>query len=51
MFNSQLPIMIGASLMYGATSAIVASTGFLYLLELIPKKNETRVATLFWLFD
>ena len=29
----------------------MATTGYLFLLELVPKKNETRVATLFFFFD
>lgn len=51
MFTKSLWVMIAASGVYGATSSIMATTGYLFLLELVPKKNETRVATLFFFFD
>ena len=43
--------MIQTSFVYGAASAVICTTGYLYLLELAPKKNEKRVGTIFWLFD
>ena len=51
MFTKSLDVIIAAVCLYGAISAIITSSGYLYLLELVPKKNETRVASILWILD
>ena len=51
MFNKNLWVMTAASGVFGATNSIVASNGFLYMLELVPQKSKTRVATIFFMLD
>ena len=51
MLSKSLDVIIAAVCIYGAISAIITSSGYLYLLELVPKKNETRVASILWILD
>lgn len=51
MFTHNLNVMIASSFLYGATSAVVMGTGFVYLMEMVPNKNATRLTSALWIID
>ena len=51
MFTQHLYVMLAAVFAFGALASIRQVTGFVYFLELIPKKNNTAAACAFFVID
>ena len=51
MFTHSIYVMLVASFIYGMSSGIIMAVGFPYLLELVPQRNTTRVASVLWIID
>lgn len=51
MFTHEFWVMMAAVASFGALASIRQVTGFIYFLELLPKKNNTAAACVFFVID
>ena len=51
MFTQQFYVLLAAVFCFGALASIRQVTGFVYFLELMPRKNNTAAACVFFVID